>query len=112
MLGSQHMTFTSDELKTQAHSTRPGQAYFAGTGPFDKTCGDCKLRGYIRESRKEYWSEARQTYFRKTYRVSGCAKFHAMAGRHGAKIDKTWRSCKYFEPRIKRQPDEAAIPTG
>lgn len=41
---------SSDQVKD-------GMAFFAGTGPEGKTCGDCKLRGYQRQSSKETWNE-------------------------------------------------------
>lgn len=55
MLGSSHFTHPSDDAKMQAENTKPGMAYFAYTGPLDKCCGDCALRGYTRQSAKEYY---------------------------------------------------------
>lgn len=66
-----------------------GMAYFAGTGPENKTCGDCKFHGYHRTRSN------RQT----TYHTSGCAKFKSMTGRHGPPVGNDNKSCKYFEPR-------------
>lgn len=69
---------------------RPGMAFFQGTGPQDKCCGDCKHRGYYREAVSG-----------SHYRVQKCAVFKSMAGRHGHDIDRNWRSCKYFEQKPK-----------
>jgi hypothetical protein len=44
MLGSSHLTHTSEEQML----TAPGMAHFAGSGPPGKTCCECKFRGYRR----------------------------------------------------------------
>jgi len=63
----------------------PGMAYFSDTGPFATTCGECRYLGYSRESRSGKW-----------HRVSKCAKFKELTGRHGADVSKANASCKYF----------------
>lgn len=77
--------FSSDRAK-------PGMAYFEGTGPSGKKCGDCKRRGYMRRSTRDE---------NRLYRVQGCEKFKSLSGRHGPAVDKDWRACKYFEQREK-----------
>jgi hypothetical protein len=88
MLGSSHLTHASEEQI----ATAPGMAFFAGTGPADKTCGDCKFKGYFRRVVNA------SGHFVTSKRTGGCAKFHAMTGTHGPAVNKYLRSCKYFEP--------------
>jgi hypothetical protein len=86
MLGTANLTNNSAEQR----ATAPGQAHFAGSGPADKTCGDCRFRGYFRRTvTKKHGAKSTRTY--------RCAKFHALTGRHGPAISKYLRSCKYFE---------------
>jgi|HubBroStandDraft_4_1064222.scaffolds.fasta_scaffold603289_3 hypothetical protein len=55
----------------------PGMAFFAGTGPHGKTCGDCKHHGLTRESRNGTWSERLQQTVYRSYRTTQCAMFLA-----------------------------------
>jgi hypothetical protein len=80
----------------------PGMAFFAGTGPFGKTCGDCKHRGLIRESQKATYSEQAKDFVHKSYRTSQCAKFKRLCGEYGAAVKKDYPACKYFEQKAKR----------
>ena len=70
---------------------RPGMAYFMGTGPVGKTCGNCANRGYYRKAETSD----------RTYKVSKCAVFKKMTGNHGADIRANYPACKYFEPASK-----------
>lgn len=76
---------------------KPGMAHFAGSGPNGKTCGDCKFRGYSRQSKTERWSESTQRFVQRNYRVSSCLKFKSMTGAHGTPVEKHYDACKYFE---------------
>jgi hypothetical protein len=78
---------------------KPGMAFFAGTGPQGKTCGDCAHLGYRRQSQVGHWSEKLQQEIYRSYRVQKCAVFKSMTGRHGANIDVYYHACKYFEPK-------------
>ena len=84
---------SSDQVKE-------GMAFFEGTGPDGKTCGDCKHRGYQR-LRSPKWNEEFQNFVEKSYRVTSCAMFKALAGEHGGSVDKDWKACKYFEAKPK-----------
>lgn len=86
-LGSPNLTHSEAERNT----TR-GMAYFAGSGPAGKTCGDCKHRGYQRE--RSYPNANGAPVF---YRSTGCAMFKKLSGRHGPPIDAALNACKYFE---------------
>ena len=59
---------------------RPGMAYFARTGPPNKTCHDCALLGYIREVLSEH-SDGR-TVWRRVHNA-GCLGFKQFAGHDG-----------------------------
>lgn len=80
---------------------KPGMAYFEGTGPAGQTCGKCKHRGYSRISSNGTWSKYTQQIEHRTYRVTSCAKFKALAGEHGPSVDRDWKACKYFEAKPK-----------
>lgn len=82
----------------------PGMAYFAGTGPFARTCGECIHRGYSRQSTTGRWDEATQQMMHRSYRVQGCAEFKRLAGHHGPAVDSDNEACKYF----KAKPDTAS----
>jgi hypothetical protein len=101
MLGSQNMIFQSEELKTQAHATYPGMAFFAGTGPNGKCCEDCRFRGYRRDAKTGKWSEDLQSFTYNSYRVQGCEQYRRLTNQHGPEIPKQARSCKYFEDKTK-----------
>lgn len=79
----------------------PGMAFFAGTGPYGKTCGDCKHRGLYRESQKATYSEKAKDFVYKTYRTTQCAMFKKLAGEYGAAVKKDCSACKYFEQKPK-----------
>jgi hypothetical protein len=87
MLGTSNLTETKDAQRL----TEPGQAFFADTRPLGKTCGDCKFRGYWRTIVNQSGFPAGSK------RSQGCAKFHALTGTHGPKINEYLRACKYFE---------------
>jgi hypothetical protein len=84
---------TNDQVK-------PGMAFFAGTGPWDKRCGDCALRGYHYPG-PERWSAEQNTFVSRTYKSQGCAMFKKMTGNRGPAVDEMWPSCKYFEQKPK-----------
>ena len=86
------------ELTAQIRQTRPGQAHFANSGPFGATCGECVHLGY--------WKQARNAAGEivNTTRVKGCAKFHALTGKHGPALPPGTPACKYFE-RTDAPPD-------
>lgn len=81
---------------------RDGMAFYPNTGPFATTCGDCTHRGYYRSSEK--YNEKTGEWYTHRRKVSGCAMFQKMSGRHGGVVDPLWPSCKYFE----RPPEKPA----
>lgn len=85
---------TSDQAK-------PGMAFFAGTGPFGATCGDCIFRGYKRDSRVSHWDEGLQQDVYRSRSVQKCRKVKEMTGRHGADVDASNSARKYFEQKPK-----------
>lgn len=78
---------------------RPGMAFFSGTGPEGKTCGDCKFRGYRRESSVGHWDERLQGDVYRSYSVLKCSIAKQMAGRHLSDVDPDNPCCKYFEKK-------------
>lgn len=61
---------------------REGMAWYVGTGPDDKTCGDCALRGYYKDPVSYH---------------GGCKKFRQLAGKHGPAVRTDYKACRYFE---------------
>ena len=84
-----------------AKDAKPGMAYFAGTGPAGKTCGDCANRGYYREAVHGHWSEADGAVVYSTYRTQKCTQFKAMTGKHGPDVKSEYAACKYFTQKAK-----------
>jgi uncharacterized protein YgiB involved in biofilm formation len=87
---------TEGPVDAMARETHAGMAHWAGSGPFYKTCGECKHRGYQRQSRSDKWNERLQQMVPKFYSTPACKMFKKLTGRHGPKIDKKWKACKYF----------------
>jgi hypothetical protein len=94
-----------------ADDALPGMAFFAGTGPYGKTCGDCKFRGLTRQSQKATYNEARQEFVHKSYRTTQCVMFKKLAGMHGTPVKADYPACKYFETKEKKKaaPQSPAI---
>jgi len=74
---------------------RPGMAFFSDTGPFCTTCGECKHRGYWRQTERE--NKKTGEWETKPRRHMGCAQYHKLSGRHGPPVEPQWPSCKFFE---------------
>jgi hypothetical protein len=93
-MASEHLTKSPGEFGPE--DIRPGMASFHGTGPLDKTCGDCVFRGYYRQvsTRKRDYPGDNGL---RTVKVGGCEKFRQLTGRHGPVIQRDWHACKYFE---------------
>ena len=95
-----HMT--KIEGVPDSDSAKPGMAFFAATGPFGKTCGDCKHRGYFKESSRGRWDEGLQQLVYRGYRVQKCDVARRMnGGKHMADVDAANHACKYFESKEK-----------
>jgi hypothetical protein len=85
-----------DDLSRKAGMTEPGMAYFAGTGPAGKFCGDCKFWTYQREQGRRNRDGHYESYLGS---YPGCAKFKQFTGHHGPPIDRRLHACKYFEEK-------------
>jgi hypothetical protein len=81
----------SDTLTHQIHTSYPGQAHFANSGPFGATCGDCMLLGYYREHRNRVGDIVGSHHY------GGCKKFHELTGKHGSIVPKHAAACRYFQ---------------
>lgn len=95
--------FTQIEGVPDSSQAKAGMAFFEGTGPFGKTCGTCKFRGYTRQSSRSVWNEEKQQEVFRFYRVSSCAKYKSMTGHHGTPVDKDYGACKYYEAKDKKK---------
>lgn len=73
------------ELERQIAATVPGMAFFAETGPFATTCGQCI-----------HLSDKTNKNFRPR-RCPGCLKYFDLTGRHGDSVPRNTPSCKYFK---------------
>jgi hypothetical protein len=81
------------ELEQQIRKTYPGQAHWAGTGPFAATCGDCEFLGYF----KQIQTPAGNTTG--TRRAYGCAVFRRLTGTHGPTVPRHAEACRHFARR-------------
>jgi hypothetical protein len=88
-----HLTSINPEFERQVAKSRPGMAYFAGTGPFAVSCGDCASWSYWRQIRNASGDLVR------TSKSSGCKKFFELTGRHGPALPPGTEACRYFERR-------------
>lgn len=71
----------------------PGMAYFAGSGPLGKTCGDCTFKGYW------HMPESNTDKPTRSYKWGGCGMYKKLTGQHGPAIDSHNCACKYFVDR-------------
>ena len=88
---------------------RPGMAYFAGTGPQGKTCGDCAHHGYEREvlSPRHDGGTVRQRKFH-----GGCHRYKQLAGHDGPVVKKAYAACREFQEKAAQAKPKAAIEPG
>jgi hypothetical protein len=59
----------------------PGMAFFAGTGPQGKTCGDCLFRGYQNDNKFH----------------AGCHRYRQLTGRDGPVVKEFYPACRDFQ---------------
>lgn len=80
------LTEPNPDLAALVRSTPHGCAFWSGTGPAGKTCGQCAHHQHVT------WGTG--TTFR-------CGKYTAMMGgwQGSKRIPPDLRSCKYFEPK-------------
>lgn len=78
-------------LEHQIQTTHAGQAYFANTGPFSATCGDCAFLGYHWQVRNKSGDTI------KTGRRYGCEKYRQLTGKHGPVVPAYAAACRYFK---------------
>jgi hypothetical protein len=81
----------TDDLKA-------GMAFFPNTGPFGKTCETCAHRGYWRKG-KDKFNVRTGMIEEKQVRSLGCRMFLKLSDKHGPRVDKNWRACKYYEEK-------------
>lgn len=85
---SAHLTEPDLAFAQQRAETKPGQAFWGGTGPAGKTCRGCarwEFDGYMASSG--------------LLKDAPCGKYRAlMHGQQGDRVPHFARACKYFEP--------------
>jgi hypothetical protein len=80
-----------------ADDARPGMAFYAGTGPAGKTCGDCTWRGYERLSEKKKVNRRTGREEQRAFRSGGCEQYRRLSGgQHGPAVRLYWAACRYF----------------
>lgn len=90
---SQHLTEPNADLAEKRRRTPAGMAFWAGTGPANKTCRECELWKY--EPRDGYMSGSG------LLKESPCEKYARMMNiLAGPKLPYYTPSCKYFEPAV------------
>lgn len=103
---SQHLTEPDMDFAKRRKDTFSGMAFWASTGPADKTC-----RGCI------HWSADGYMAGSGLLRDSLCTKYRAlMHGQEGGRIPHYAKACKYFEetsdPRPLEKPRASTAGTG
>ncbi len=94
---------TKIEGVADTDDAKPGMAFFTGTGPYGKTCGDCRHRGLTRQSQKSTYSERLKEFVHKSYRTTQCAMLKRLSGHHGSAVEADYPACKYFEAKEKKK---------
>jgi hypothetical protein len=79
---------------------KPGMAYFSGTGPAGKTCGDCSFRTYQTKVQVVAGDGTTATVW-DTVPAKGCLKYKQMTGRDGPEIKKYYAACREFQEKEK-----------
>jgi hypothetical protein len=95
-IGNPHLT--EGPMRAEAEVTADGMAYFANTGPFGKTCGDCHFLGY-RINRQPKFDARIKDWVVKSVKHNGCAKFKELTGNSGPAIYSLLKACKYFKDK-------------
>lgn len=89
-----HLTEPDADLAEKRRRTKPGMAFWAGTGPAGKTCRGCKN-----------WHSDGYLVASLLLKDSICDKFKSMMnGEAGPALPHYTISCKYFEPAEKERP--------
>ena len=86
-MGSNYLDhLTTIEGVRSSSEVLPGMAFYAGTGPAGKTCGECAFAFQPGKGGKAW----------------RCAKYIKLAMREGKAIKLTYAACKYFEEKKNR----------
>lgn len=95
-IGDQNLTGVSKEQAM----TAPGMAFFGGSGPAGKYCGDCKFKGF-KYPGKERVNPRTNQEFTPYHRSNGCEKTYELTGRKrpGPDFSDKMHACKYFIQR-------------
>jgi hypothetical protein len=83
----------SDEVAFQIRRTHIGMASWAATGPFGRTCGECKHYGCWKQVR-----DASGELVKTAFQSSRCAMFRQLTGKVGAAVPSSAEACRHFAP--------------
>lgn len=84
---SAHLTEPNQTLAQQRADTKPGQAFWGGTGPAGKTCRSCTR-----------WTGGDYMAGSGLLRDAACGKYTSMMnGAEGARVPHYAKACKYYE---------------
>jgi len=93
---SQHLTEPDMDFAKKRKDTFPGMAFWASTGPADKTCRGCR-----------FWAADGYMAGSGLLRDSLCTKYRAlMHGQEGGRIPHYAKACKYFDETTDARPLE------
>jgi len=96
---SHYFTRDRSDLEHQISATHRGQAYFANSGPFGATCGDCIFLGYERPVRNRNGDTVRMV------RHGGCKKYQELTNKRGPVVPADAAACRYFERKEVQQAE-------
>ena len=89
-----HLTpLFTPETERAIRKTYPGQASWAGEGPFATTCGDCKHHGCYRQIMDRHSGEIKRT----AKIQQACAEYRRLTGKVGPAVPKHAEACRFFE---------------
>ncbi len=80
-----------EEMASLQEKTKPGMAFWSGSGPLGKTCRECVNWGWSKHFRRDPWGELRPRMCSKFIRLTG--------GQKGDGVPHHVEACKYFEER-------------
>ena len=95
-LGDQNLTGVTKEQAM----TAPGMAYFGGSGPLGKYCGDCEFKGFSYQGNARISPKTGEEFYH-THRSNGCSKAYELTGKKkpGPDFSDKMHACKYFIER-------------
>jgi hypothetical protein len=85
-----NLTVVNPELDRLVKQTSPGMAHWAGTGPANTTCEQCRFFGYEAPVRNGHGTKNHPT---------SCRRFFQLMKQHGRPLRPSTPSCRHFEAK-------------